>query len=119
MDISEKTEKSYLYRIYGSEKEIFILEDKTVKDRNKVKNLLTRYIFSNNAPLRKNFNASIKKQKKLKNQTKKNCYLMNKVHDTVEPNGMKCFLNLQRFRDDLTFVKRDDVVISIGFDGSH
>ena len=44
---------------------------------------------------------------------------MKKVHDTVEPNGMKCFLNLQRFRDDLTFVKRDDVVISIGFDGNN
>ena len=115
-DVSEKNENDFIYKLYKRHHDIFILEDKEIKDRNNVKNLLTRYIFSlSKGDEKKIFVATVKPQKSLKSQTKKNCYLMGKIHDSVEPRHVTCFWNLQRFKEDLKFVSKDDIIISIGF----
>ncbi len=115
-DVSEKNENSFIYRIYNEEKDIFILEDKSKKDKNNVRCLVCRYIFANSDPRKKIFHATIKKQRDLKSQTKKNCLIMDEVKDNVLPHQNTCFMILQRFRDNLEFIKKDDIVISIGFD---
>ena len=115
-DVSEKNENSFIYRIYNEEKDIFILEDKSKKDKNNVRCLVCRYIFANSDPRKKIFHATIKKQRDLKSQTKKNCLIVDEVKDNVLPHQNTCFMILQRFRDNLEFIKKDDIVISIGFD---
>ena len=115
-DVSEKNENSFINRIYNEEKDIFILEDGSKKDKNNVRCLVCRYIFANNEPRKKLFHATIKKQKSLKSQTKKNCFIMDQVKDHVLPNQNTSFWIAQRFRENLEFVKKDDIVISIGFD---
>ena len=115
-DILEKSENDFIYNIYNNEDSIFILEDKEKKDRNNVKNLLIRYIFSyEKGNDKKNFNANIRTQNSLKSQIKNNCFIMNKVNDSIEPCHIACFLNLQRFKDELKFVSSDDIIVSIGF----
>ena len=117
-DVSEKNENSFLYKIYKG-KDTFILEDKKVKNKNKVKLTLSRFIFSNKEDRYRNFNAEVKKQKSIKVQTLKNCFIAsdNKIRDKVDSKQMKCFLNLQRFRENMTFPTKEDIVISIGFSG--
>ena len=115
-DILEKSENDFIYNIYNNEDSIFILEDKEKKDRNNVKNLLIRYIFSyEKGNDKKNFNANIRTQNSLKSQIKNNCFIMNKVNDSIEPCHITCFLNLQRFKDELKFVSSGDIIVSIGF----
>ena len=115
-DILEKSENDFIYNIYNNEDSIFILEDKEKKDRNNVKNLLIRYIFSyEKGNDKKNFNANIRTQNSLKSQTKNNCFIMNKVNDSIEPCHITCFLNLQRFKDELKFVSSSDIIVRIGF----
>ena len=115
-DVSEANENDFIYKLYKRHHDIFILEDKEIKDRNNVKNLLTRYIFSlTKGDEKKFFNASVKAQKSLKSQTKKNCNLLSKIHDYVEPSQVTSFWNLQRFKEELKFVSKDDIIISIGF----
>ena len=118
-DVSEKNENSIIYKIYRENKGIFIFEDESIKDKNNVKNLLVRYIFSNNERKKKNFHAQIKKQKSLKSQIKKNCFIMDKVRDRVEPNDITCFWVLNRYRENLPILNKDDIVISIGFDSNN
>ena len=92
------------------------MEDKSKKDKNNVRCLVCRYIFANSDPRKKIFHATIKKQRDLKSQTKKNCLIVDEVKDNVLPHQNTCFMILQRFRDNLEFIKKDDIVISIGFD---
>ena len=118
-DISEKNENAFLYTLYKKHHDIFILEDKEKKDRNNVKNLLTRYVFSfMKGDDKKHFNAKVKPQNSIKSQAKKNCFLIGKINDSVEPGQATGFWNMQRFRENLKFISKDDIIISIGFQGS-
>ena len=69
-DVSERNENSIIYKIY-SDKTVFILEDKNVKNRNNVKNTLNRFIFCNRYKDRKDIIALVKKQKYLKKNLRK------------------------------------------------
>ena len=117
-DVSYKNENSFIFKIYREEKDIFILEDPSIKDKNNVRNLVCRYVFANNEPRKKIFHALIKKQIQLKNQVKKNCFILDQIKDNVLPNQNTSFWIVQRFRDNMDFIKKEDIVITIGFDQS-
>ena len=115
-DVSEKNENNFIYKIYREGKDIFILEDENIKKKNKIRNTLIRFIFSNDESKKKKFNAQVKKQKGMKIQTKKNSFFVDMIRDLVRPNEITNFWTAQRLRDNLDFIKKDDIVISIGFD---
>ena len=113
-DVSEKNENDFIYYVYKNSEDIFILEDKGKKDRNNVKNFLIRYIFTHNGGVdNKNFTAKIKETNSLKSQTKSNCHIMSDIKDSIEPYQMTCFWNLQRFKDELKFVSKGDIILHI------
>ena len=80
---------------------------------------MTRYVFSfMKGDDKKHFNAKVKPQNSIKSQAKKNCFLIGKINDSVEPGQATGFWNMQRFRENLKFISKDDIIISIGFQGS-
>ena len=91
-----------------------ILEDSTLKDKNKVKSTLYRLIFTNEESDRKYFRATIKKRD-LDNILRINCFLPQYIFDKIESHDMTNFYNIVRIRSDLSFLKRDDGSISIDF----
>ena len=114
-DVSERNENSIIYKLY-SNKSVFILEDKKVKNRNHIKNTLNRFIFCNRNKSRRDFIAVVKKQKYLKKLTKKNLHLVNEIKDYIAPKNYTCFWNIQRLRGELDFPKKDDIAININFE---
>ena len=114
-DVSERNENSIIYKLY-SNKSVFILEDKKVKNRNHIKNTLNRFIFCNRNKSRKDFIAVVKKQRYLKKLTKKNLHLVNEIKDYIAPKNYTCFWNIQRIRGELDFPKKDDIAININFE---
>ena len=114
-DVSERNENSIIYKVY-SNKSVFILEDKKVKNRNHIKNTLNRFIFCNRNKSRKDFIAVVKKQRYLKKLTKKNLHLVNEIKDYIAPKNYTCFWNIQRLRGELDFPKKDDIAININFE---
>ena len=83
-----------------------------MKDKNKVKSILYRFILSNRDSERKNFRVTIKKGE-IDNILRLNCFLPKSVLDLVESNDNINFFNFLRIRNDLPFLKRNDVSISI------
>ena len=73
------------------DKDIYILEDETIKDKNNVRNILIRYIFTNNESVEKVFNAKVKQRRNLETQVKKNCYIVTQIKDRVKSNQSTCF----------------------------
>ena len=58
-DISSSTEEKIIYGILPKKESIVILEDNNIKDKNKVKRVLFRYIFTNTEEEKKDFRATI------------------------------------------------------------
>ena len=115
IDISEKNENDFVYH-----KNInwVILEDKTIKDRNKVKSTLYRLVFLNQDYDTRNLKATISKPKSNK-LIKLNCFLPNYVIDKIKSCGIINFFNIPRIRSDLPFLKRDDGNFSIDFNSNY
>ena len=109
-DISEKNESDFIYKKSNPT----ILEDSTLKDKNKVKSTLYRLIFTNQESESKYFRATIKKRD-LSNILRINCFLPQYIFDKIESHDMTNFYNIVRIRSDLPFLKRDDASISIDF----
>jgi len=99
--------------ISPKEKKESIIEDKTLKNRNKVKSTLVRFIFTNNTYSDKPFYAGITKKKDLSQIKKINCFIPPNIYDKIESNDMTNFYNVIRIRSDLPFIQRDDTIISI------
>ena len=112
-NVLEKNENSFIYKIY-KEKDIFILEDESIMDEHKVKNTLIRFIFFNGESKKKSFYAKCKSSKMSKKK-EKNCFFVNQINDYVRQKEISYFLTVQRFRDNLEFIKEDDVIIAIVF----
>ena len=112
-NILEKNENSFIYKVY-KEKDIFILEDERIMDKHKVKNTLIRFIFFNGESKKKSFYAKCNSSKMSKKK-EKNCFFVNQINDYVRQKEISYFLTVQRFRDNLEFIKEDDVTIRIGF----
>ena len=76
-----------------------------------------RFVFSRvRGDEKKIIEATIKPQSSLKNQSKKNFYLMKVIKDQTKPHQITNFWNMQRFKDELKFVKEDDIMVTIEFD---
>ena len=68
--------------------------------------------------MEKVFNAKVKSTRNLEIQVKKNCNIVPQIKDKVKSNQSTCFWCLQRFRENLNFLKKDDISISIGMEHS-
>ena len=110
-DISEKNENDF---IYDKNPKQIILEDEKLKDRNKVKSTLYRFIFTNKDSRKKNFRAIII-SKGITGLMKLNSFLPPYIFDKMEPNDNVNFYNVVRIKGDLPFLKRDDGSINIDF----
>ena len=110
-DISEKNENDF---IYDKNEKPIILEDEKLKDRNKVKSTLYRFIFTNKDRRKKIFRAEIS-SKGITGLMKLNSFLPPNIFDKMEANDNVNFYNVVRIRGDLPFLKRDDGIISINF----
>ena len=108
-DISEKNENDFIYKLTQIP---IILEDKSIKKRNKVIRTLFRFIFTNLDEHKKYFTANIKVNK-IKEIYKINSLFLSGVYDKMEPQDMVNFFNVTRFRNDLPFLKREEGGVSI------
>ena len=108
-DISQYDENSFIYKeIYNP----VILEDKTLKDKNKVKSTVYRLILVNRDSDEKNFKANVDYETK-DDLLKLNSYVPSVVHDVVPANSDVTFYNIVRIKGDLPFLKRDDINLEI------
>ena len=110
-DISEKNENSFIYSVFSNDT---ILEDKSLKDKNKVKNTLYRFIFVNKDPQEKSYRAHFKYSEKIKNKPILNFFIPTAIFSKIGSDDISNFYNVMRIKGDLPFLKRDDVIVSIG-----
>ena len=113
-DVSSVTEDKIIYNILPKRESSIILEDESIKDRNKVKRVLFRFIFTNKSENPKKFRATISINNDLTKLTKNNCCLIPRfIFDKVKEENITNFNNVMRIRGDLPFVERDDSAVSI------
>ena len=113
-DVSSVTEDKIIYNILPKRESSIILEDESMKDRNKVKRVLFRFIFTNKSENPKKFRATISINNDLTKLTKNNCCLIPRfIFDKVKEENITNFNNVMRIRGDLPFVERDDSAVSI------
>jgi hypothetical protein len=110
-DISEKNENTFIYSVFSNDT---ILEDKSLKDRNKVKNTLYRFIFVNKDPQVKSYRAHFKYSEKIKNKPVLNFFIPTAIFSKIGSDDISNFYNVMRIKGDLPFLNRDDVIVSIG-----
>ena len=114
-DISEKNENSFIYSLFGNRIDAYILEDKTIKNKNKVKVTLIRFIFANRGSNNKNFRATIKEVQAISKIESVNQFNPKLVADRVEGNNISNFHSIYRLRGDLPFIKDENIAVSIDF----
>ena len=114
-DISEKNENSFIYTSFPNRVDAYILEDKTIKNKNKVKITLIRFIFANSGERNKNFRAKIKEVKTISSIESVNQFNPKFVNDIVEENNISNFHSIYRLRGDLPFVKDENMGVTIDF----
>ena len=113
-DISSLTEEKIIYGILPKKESIVILEDNNIKDKNKVKRVLFRYIFTNTEEEKKDFRATIFSKIPEHSVQKFNSCLMTRfIFDRINGEDMTNFYNLMRIRGELPFIERDNVAISV------
>ena len=108
------TENSIINNIYNNNNEKFIIEHRSVKNKNKFKKTLIRFVLTNKDKNidYKNFRTDIICN--IQNENKKiNCFFPKEIKGYIQLKDAKAFLNIQRFRDDLDFIEKDDILISI------
>ena len=116
VDISEHDENSYIYD--KNLKRPIILEDQTLKDRNKVKSTLYRYIFTNVSQKSRYFRGEFKEDKDytIDKLAKINYFIPPLIKDEVKGKNNVNFYNVSRLKKNLPFIKRNDITISINFE---
>ena len=113
-DISSSTEEKIIYGVLPKKESIVILEDNNIKDKNKVKRVLFRYIFTNTAEEKKDFRATVFSKIPEHSVQKFNSCLMTRfIFDRINGEDMTNFYNLMRIRGELPFIERDNVAISV------
>ena len=113
-DISSVTEDKIIYNILSKKDSSIILEDKNIKDKNKVKRVLFRYIFTNKFEKKKDFRAVTSAKAILTDLQKNNCCLIpNFTFDTVKSENIVNFYNVMRIRGELPFMERDNTTVSV------
>ena len=114
-DISKKNENSFIYSLFGPRVKTFVLEDKSLKDKNKVKTTLIRFIFVNTERNTRNFSAKICRQKSLLDIVSLNFFSPDYVSDRVEDENITNFHSIYRIRGELPFLKNENLAITINF----
>ena len=113
-DISSMTEDKIIYDILPKRESSIILEDKNIKDKNKVKRVLFRYIFTNKSNSSKAFRATVFLKQDFTKIKQNNCCILNRFNfDIVNGENMTNFYNIMRIRGDLPFMERDNITLSI------
>ena len=111
-DISQVNESSLIYKKFRNGIESYVLEDNSIKDKNKVKSTLIRYIFVNESHYDKEFKANLK-SKGRSHLKKLNFFSPDEIFDEAKENDISNFNNLYRLRADLPFLKQDSIIINI------
>ena len=114
-DISEKNENSFIYSLFDKRIDAYILEDKSIKNKNKVKITFIRFVFTNTSRNYKNFRAKIKETKSISSIESVNYFNPKIVSDRVEGNNISYFHSIYRLREDLLFIKDENIGITIDF----
>ena len=105
-DVSSVSEDQIIYNVLPKRESSIILEDESIKDRNKVKRVLFRYIFTNKSDAPKNFRAITSTNSDLTKLTKNNCCLIPRfIFDKVKEENVTNFYNVMRIRGDLPFME--------------
>ena len=113
-DISSIAEDKIIYDILPKRESSIILEDKNIKDKNKVKRVLFRYIFTNKSNSSKAFRAAVFLKQDFTKIKQNNCCILNRFNfDIVNGENMTNFYNIMRIRGDLPFMERDNITLSI------
>ena len=116
LDVSKFNENSIIYKKFN--KNPIIIEDETLKDRNKVKLTLYRYIFTNIGQNKRYFRGEFKCEKNESDRCleKINCFIPPLVKDVVHSKNISNFYNVSRIKGNLPFLKSDDYSININFE---
>ena len=114
-DVSQKNENSFIYDLFGRRVSAYILEDKSLKNKNKVKSTFVRFIFLKTDSHSKNFKATIKRQNSMSKLIKLNFFSPNLIADRVEGNDNINFHSIYRIKGDLPFIKNESISITIDF----
>ena len=113
-DIEDFTENDFIYKVLNKKKSSIILEDKSIKDKNKVKRTLFRYIFTNISHNKKKYRAKISTTSDLRFIQRMNCGLLHRfIFDSVKEENITNFNNIMRIRGELPFMERENLVVSI------
>ena len=111
---SSKSEENYIYSILPSRQSVIILENDSIKDKNKVKRVLFRYILTNTKYNPKSFKATISIKNSLTQIQKNNsCVIPEFIFDKMKGQNMSNFYNVYRIRGELPFIERDNSTINI------
>ena len=118
-DVSSETEENFIYGILPKGQSTVILEDNSIKDKNKVKRVLFRYILTNKSKREKSFRAVVSVKNSL-SQLKRNnsCYVPEFIFDNVGSQNITNFYNVMRIRGEFPFMERDKSTINIDLDDS-
>ena len=114
-DASEKNENSIIYNVFKRKNNNIIFDDKGMKDKNNVKSVLFRFIFTNTAEKGKCFRAKFRKDPK-----NLNAFIPHKIVDIAEKKSYQSFHNINRIRNDFPFFYRDNfLAIDFQFDDEY
>ena len=95
--------------------DVYILDDDSLKNKNKVKKTLIRFIFVNIGIESKKFKALIKDTKNMTNMEKITTPNPKVILDKVESRNISSFHSIYRLRGDLPFIKNENTGITIDF----
>jgi len=118
-DVSSETEENFIYGILPKGQSTVILEDNSIKDKNKVKRVLFRYILTNKSKREKSFRAVVSVKNSLSHLKRNNsCYIPEFIFDNVGSQNITNFYNVMRIRGEFPFMERDKSTINIDLDDS-
>ena len=112
-DIEETTENDFIYQILKSKNSLNIIENKSMQDKNKVKSVLFRYIFTNISDDIKKYRAKITTTDLTPIKRSNCCPIQRFIFDKVEETNITNFHNIYRIRGELPFISRNNNSVSI------
>ena len=90
----------------------YIIEDSSIKNKNRIKTTLIRFIILNAQPSESDMHIKIS-EKHISDQVRENYYYPSFFIDNIKRNNISNLLNINRIRKDLPFLKTNDIGINI------
>ena len=90
----------------------YIIEDSSIKNKNRIKSTLIRFIILNAQPSESDMHIKIS-EKHISDQVRENYYYPSFFIDNIKRSNISNLLNINRIRKDLPFLKTNDIGINI------